>query len=1037
MLVLMGRILTRCDVGMLKEKLLHFRLFFIAIVFLAVFLSLVPLQADAALKARSGEHSEYSRLVFDWGKSVSYELQKEAAGKISLQFQAGTDGKTLSLKADNIKSVDVVSQNPLTLSIMISNKSKVRDFVIGNRIIIDVFNPEGSPPKKLSSKAAGSSAQGKQGKDDKKAGNSSSDTKKTSVSELKAKDQKQTKAKPKNSSKTAEALEKVKALKPEVVEVEELLAPEPSALKSALQSEANLIDPHVITVTSTQEVGVAAFESYGRTWLVTDADQNFLRPKINGPTPDIFSKFEEAKLEGGRAFFTFVPEGLKAKGEGGGLLWRLVVSPQKTKKKPVDFKRISKEGKMRGGKLVWEAESALDILDLEDPITGQILKVVTVAQAKDFAGASARFVDFEVLDSYIGLVIRPLVDDLEIKITKKGVEIGRPGGLAIMHEKNILMAHARDYTASKKKKGKSGKTQPRIYSFSEWQMGGLHSINENRNVIFSDIAASREGKQLEDLIMLSKMYLSNGRGAEALGFLGFAERQVPELVSNPEFLSLRGVAHAIDWKTLDAFRDLSIKELEPFIDVQFWRSYVLADLGDWQQAYDVMPEDLSPLLDVPNALKDRLALVLAEISLRAGDIERAERFLAMVEPHSKKLTPPFKAALQYLKGEAERQLGNIDVALALWGPLVGGEDELYHVKAGLAVTRLQQQEGSISMDRAIDNLERLRFAWRGDQLEASVNYWLGQAYFEAGEYVKGLNIMRESTSLPSGKAFRENVAHQMTESFADIFLGNRLEKLSPLDAVAIYEQFSELAPAGSRGDKMVEMLAEHLVKADLLDRAAKLLDHQIKHRLEGEEAARIALRTGAIRLMHKEPLKALRNLSKSEQLYKSLASEDEGYDNKLHMIDLLRAKAYSQNDRADEALDLLNDKVLTPDVNRLRADIAWSAGYWDDAAEALDDIIRDERISLTRPLTQEHSILILNRAVSLNLAGDRIALADMRERYSDALAQTKQASIFDVVTRPRQNVTLADRETLKNIVAEVDLFKDFLNDSGTEQMPSN
>ena len=101
-------------------------------------------------------------------------------------------------------------------------------------------------------------------------------------------------------------------------------------------------------------------------------------------------------------------------------------------------------------------------------------------------------------------------------------------------------------------------------------------------------------------------------------------------------------------------------------------------------------------------------------------------------------------------------------------------------------------------------------------------------------------------------------------------------------------------------------------------------------------------------------------------------------------------------------------------------------------------MILDENISLTRPLRDEHAMLILQRAVAQNLSGDRIGLANLREKYSDAMAQTDKARLFDVVTRPRQSAGLADRDTLLSTVAEIDLFADFLNSyKQVDRQPSN
>ena len=146
----------------------------------------------------------------------------------------------------------------------------------------------------------------------------------------------------------------------------------------------------------------------------------------------------------------------------------------------------------------------------------------------------------------------------------------------------------------------------------------------------------------------------------------------------------------------------------------------------------------------------------------------------------------------------------------------------------------------------------------------------------------------------------------------------------------------------------------------------------------------------------------------------------------MREIDLLRARGYSQLNRTEEAIDLLNGFPPDPTINRLRADIAWQAGLWEDAAEALQDLIIDASLDLNRPLKSEEADLILNRAVALNLSGNRVALTNMRRRYGDAMKKTARARLFDVVTRQRQNSILADKETIESIVKEVDMFSDFL-----------
>src|SRR5690606_9872785 len=106
----------------------------------------------------------------------------------------------------------------------------------------------------------------------------------------------------------------------------------------------------------------------------------------------------------------------------------------------------------------------------------------------------------------------------------------------------------------------------------------------------------------------------------------------------------------------------------------------------------------------------------------------------------KALLPGQQAALTYLKGEAARQGRKYDQTRKLWEELAKGPDDLYRTRANLALTRLQVDQKKMNREDEINHLERLRYAWRGDELEAQINYWLGRAYFQQKQYAKGLNI---------------------------------------------------------------------------------------------------------------------------------------------------------------------------------------------------------------------------------------------------------------------------------------------------------
>ncbi len=1060
--------------------------------------------AQQKIAVRSGAHEDYSRVVFDWGRAVEYTIDESHEKLLIIRFkEAGrTDLSGFdSSKLENVTGFRVIKNDPLTVSMIVPEDSKVKAFALANsRVVVDIYNPpkqdaKAAPEKKEPEKKPESE------KEPPKQADATPEKKPEPVAEKPAAEAKTEEPPAKASEKPEETpplpqkVEQVKteppkelphssppeemtptetpaigtentaknglkfSLVPETAqqakppEQAKLTPPQPQPEPQAqLQPQPQPqpqptpqpsppkaeptppkleIDPaalHVLTVTSTASVGLAVFENMGDLWFVTDRDSGHLKPVVNSRTPYIFAEMQDQPLEGGRAYRTSMPAGYQVKAKGGELSWKVIFDKQELKLTPVEPERITRGGNFsRGGKLILPLKEPGSILEMTDPLTGQTLKIVTVKNAEQYTGPAQDFVDFTLLRSIVGLAVFPKVDDLNVDLTEQGVEISRPGGLALLPQKTIGSASSDTGGPPSPYKGSaSADFGPRIFNFAEWQRIPYDSLEQNKNIVLASLPEYTKASRAEDLIALAKAYLLSGMGAEALGFLNFAGQELPDIKKNPEFIALRGMANAFDGKTDVALADLQREELKPYQEIGYWKAYVLADLGDWQQAINVLPENLAAFYEYPGLVSRRVALVLSEVLLRAGRIDKADELLALVEYYKDELDEPMRAALSYLRGESARQKGQKQKALDIWKELETGKDDYFRVKSGLAITRLLDEEGTITNEKAIDRLERLRYAWRGDEVEALVNYWLGNAYFKKKEYVKGLGIMRDASEVAGETELGRRVSADMSKTFTDLFLGADLKKLSALDAVALYEQFTELTPPGEPGDRLVRNLAEHLVNADLLARAAKLLENQVNHRLKGEEKLQVAKRLASIYLLDRQPQKAMQTLGKMQE---SLGLIPEGLEKEetVRAMTLLRSRALAQDNQPEQALALLKNISAAPDVNRLRADISWQAGYWAEAADALNQVLEDQRPGADGTLTEKQAQVIMNLAVALNLSNDRIAIANLREKYHKLMATSSMAHQFEVITRPRRNTVLADRETLLSVVSEVDLFKDFLD----------
>ncbi len=983
--------------------------------------------AQDKVAVRTGLHNGYSRLVFNWEAPVPYTVTRSGADAVDLEFKksAGMDSSGVTLDAAQtilgVESLSAPGEN-LKVRVKIPQDSNFRHFLVGNRIVLDVY------PGEANKKAAAKPAVEK------------------TVQPVKAPEKIAEKTVEKAADKPVEKTAPVEpkpvetpAAKPaEIVTLPPAVTP-PTAIEQAAQG----IQPHAVTISSTNTVGLAAFERNGDLWVVLDRSDVNVPPQLSGPQKDQFSPFEKVPMDGGVAYRTRMPEGLNVYGEGGGLVWKMVLTTQDHDSKPVHAERQFKPGEnIRGGTLFWPMQRVTKVLKLQDPEIGDTIIVGTVNQSDQFAGPARGYVDFTALNSAVGIAILPKSDDVAMNALGNGVQITRPGGLALSRMRDVTqkMIEQRVQSPTSVPASEGAQVQGemrRIFDFDRWLMGGLTALRENQQILLSGMADKDNTGRVQDLLMLSKMNLANDRGQEAVGFLNFAEGELPSIAESPEFIALRGAAEAMAGKFESALADLTVPALKDYGELDYWRAYTFAGLEDWQQAKAAMPDNFDLLLAYPRRIQERVGLKLAEIALRSGDTRTAEVLLSALEKDRKFLQAPTLAGLDYLNGERYRQAGQGSQAGALWKPLSTGKDDLYRAKAGLALTMLELQNKEITRDAAIDRLEGLRYHWRGDELEAQVNFVLGKMYLEDKRYLKGFTILRDATVMSPDTDISREIAGYMANAFKGLFLTDKVKELSAVDAVTVYEEFRELTPPGDEGNRLVQRLAERLVDADLLGRAAALLGHQVNYRLTGREGADVALRLAAIDLLNDNAKDALTSLDKASAGYAALDPKTPEISQKQKETEMLRARSLSELGRVDEALKILNTFTPSPEINRLRADIAWNAGMWEDAALALQDLVLDEEIDVARPLNQKQADLLLNRAVALNLAGDRVALSGMRTKYGDAMSKTARSKMFDVVTRQRTGSLISDRESIAALVSEVDMFKDFLDSYRASNEPSN
>ncbi len=1000
-----------------------FKFLRILMVFFMAYLLVIPSSyAAQTMTVRGGDHDGYSRLVFDWPTAPPHVVENKN-GTLTITFQgAGQISGNIPSNLRNIQNIESISgADIIGFSMAIAPDSKTRNFAVGNKIILDVYDGKNTIKKVTPTPAA--------------------DVKKEEKPAVKQ-------------DFSVKEIEKTAAIPVQDVDVEPIGAPK--------------IEPHIISLTTVTSVGLAVFVRHGDLWIVTDAPDMSTPPKLDGPQADKFNAFEKTDLPTGDLYRLELPDGVKPYVEGGGLSWKIYLTqtpPKDAGAKITPFERLVEDGR---DKILWPIKGFRKIIEFTDPFAGDTVTAITANSANQTTGRTQEFVDFVALNTMAGFAFVAKADDVSAKLLADGAVIDSKTGLSLLNEKDwkpekmrhdmaatnkeVLQDDLKDEnnltltekppsaddiaalnndeikpldTADMTKAAKQKPIGNNIYNFPKWELGGIKSLTSNMHALMAQVSAKNDLDKTEDVITMAKLLLANNRGPEALGMLRIAVSQVPELEDTAEYQSLRGAAYALSGKFDEAIATLSSDKLKNYDDIKLWRAYTLAGLEDWKQAGDLTPKDPSFLKEYPLQIKIPAVLVFAEIVLRNGREKEADEILKMISSDTKNLSLSHQSALDYLSGEARRQSGDLKKADEYWMPLVkNGKDDLYRAKAGLSLTRLQLDNKTIKPSDAIDRLEGLRYAWRGDELETLINYRLGQLYIDNKEYLKGLTVLRNAVTITPDLDIAKDVKKFMDKSFQDVFDKDKLAAMTPIEAISFYEEFKDLTPSSDQGNDYIEKLAERLVDAELLGRASVLLENLVNNRLQGDKKTEIAIRLAAIRLLDGNPDGALRSLEIAQA---NLDKSEQKDAEKQRQIFLLKARALSMKDKPDEALTILENLRIDPDVNKLRTDIAWVAGKWDQAAIALNDLITSEDISARTKLNDYQRDIILNRAIALNLSGERVALSNLRDRYNVQMKETSKGQMFEIVTRPRRPDLIGSREAIESMMSEIDLFKGFLD----------
>lgn len=973
---------------------------------------------------RVGDHDEFSRLVFDWTRNVGYDVAKQGE-VVTVTFSRAARIDDGALKANLplfLSGVESQAGGGKTVVTLFAPKeARVRHFTSGPKVVVDILNPSGkaqaaserpAPPP-----AARTAPIADRGLPTDLAGLS----KQAPVAQPTpaptpppmATTPPPTTPAPTPEPSPAPTPEPAPASAPDAAPMQPSALPfPPQPMDDDEESEPVDNSPGTtvsLSFTWNQPAAAAVFRRSGYLWVLFDRHQEVDLRMLKQLGAGVVASVEQLPSKSVTIVRIVTQPGYNPSIRRENLLWILDLSKRPLKPATPIEARLEEQS-IVGPRASFKVNEAGSVIPFVDAEIGDQVFVVPVMPLGAGVYPRRELPDITILPTAQGIAVVKKADGVDMRATRDGAEVSKtPGGLRFTKDADRL---ARTQGPS------IGQTDPAAMNVAKWMQGDPNKSDETMRDLLQVVGQTPPEARTQPRLALARFLIAGGWGPEALGVLRTIAVTDPNFAETPAFRAARGAANMLTHRSPEAIEDLQIPALSSLPEARLWRNLAEADAANNPGRYnDAIKEGGGLLAAYPPALQLRLGMLSALAAVDAADDLSAGRVIEIVKPLVG--TNSEKAKLTYIEGRFDEMTGATESAIEKYKEAEDSAGRWERSRAGLARIELELKENKIPVAQAIAEMERLRFAWRGDDFEYFLLKRLAELYFKEGDFGNGLRTLKQLAANFRETKDIEPIASQMSDVFSKLFQDGQADKLPPFTAIALFEEFKELTPVGPKGDEMIRKLADRLAAIDLLDRAADLLRQQVRFRLQGEEKARIGFRNAILQMLNHNPQGVLDALAESEA--PQIATELE--QNRRY----LKAKVLAEMDKVPEAIALIGD-----DANRqallLKAEIYWNKQNWAEVATVFEALVPKPEISPAKggKLSDQDARFILNKAVALILGKDERGLARLRRQFLPYMEVTPYKDAFTLLTYEPGSENIST-EAVAAKIKEVENFQTFMS----------
>ena len=955
------------------------------------------------LAIRSGAYANFSRIVFDWTKEVRYAITP-ATGHLLIRFEAQARPDFTAFQRIAPPWVKLatwrVENGGTVIEFTADPGSRYHDFRDGAHVVLDILSPKTDadaykPPgdkggvqvKSLTASNAPAA----------KANANTPDAAKAAAAAQALIDSQN---KPQTAAAAASPAQP-DAQTPQQTADATAQTPAPAPISAGGQRTR---DGAVIMFANAANHPAAVFERGATVWIVLDGAPPIDIAKLRTALGDFPASLDVSSSDGTSLVRVTLkhPEPVSADAVAGNL--KVTIAPQ-TGRQPIAIGFVRNDDAPNGAYLTTLVPGALRAISMADPNVGDTLVVIPAIPGRGMV-AQKSFVDFNAIPTAAGLVIAPLADDVAVAVNQSRIRIGRPNGLVL--DANIAAVARSPADLTRPGDG------PTFVNFAAWAKAPGKDFLDSERRLRAKVTRQKPDGVNHARLVLARFYLANQFAAEALGVVDLMQATNPQLQGDTQLQIIRAASNYMLGRYSNAHNILSASAFDNDPHAAFWRGLTADALGDEATARQALAVADPVLSRYPADWQSRARIAQAESALAAGSLESADAALSRL-PHD--LPKPLLLLSEIARAKLYARENRKRDAFALFDAVEKSGDERAAAQAIYAHVEAGLQTKTMPVETAIDMLEKLRYRWRGDALELKTLRKLGALYFQTKRWRNGLQVLRiAAQNFPEDESAR-HAQDDMRAAFVQLYMKGAADKMSPVQALALFYDFIDLTPIGPDGDEMIRRMADRLMAVDLLGPAAKLLDYQVNKRLDGIARAQVAAKLAMVQLLDHKPKDALASIRSTR-----VAGLP---DDVNHERMILEARSLAALKQWDAALDTIAVDEA-PDSQRLRADIYWESGNWPVAGQKAEELLGDSWDGKT-PLSDGDRQEVMRAAIAYSLANDEPSLDRLRDHFMPKMKASKDASAFTVVTQNISAQGAAFRDQAGQ-VASIDTLEAFMKD---------